>query len=125
MSRHNRRRTRGGHKSSISTHNASIDFSVPNQPASISGPSPFHQPSLPKAKSLPSAYRNGASARHWQNRYMAWQARERRQKEEEASGEAEKRRLFGDIEEDNKTCEDEELCQRMLEYFVGLDFIDP
>ena len=86
----------------------------------------FHQPALISSKTLPphSSYRNGASARHWHNRYMAWQARDRRQREEKASLEEEKRRIFGDVE-DSGSGEDEELCKRMMEYFAGLDFIEP
>ena len=120
MSRHNRRRTRGGHKTSISTNRSSIDlFAEP--PLNLG---PHYQPILPTARSLPS-YRNGPSARHWYNRYMAWQARERWQREEKANLESEKRRIFGDIDEGDANGEDDVLCEKMLEYFVGLDFIDP
>lgn len=70
--------------------------------------------------------RTGLSARHWHNRYMAWQARERRQREEQANLEAEKRRIFGTPDNGHSTFsgEDDELCTKMLEYFGGLDFID-
>jgi len=64
---------------------------------------------------------NSVSARQWHNRYTAWQARERRQREESAALEAEKCRIFG---ESDGTGEDEGLCLKMLEYFGGLDFID-
>ena len=123
MSRHNRRRNRGGHKSSLPNHN-SMDLSTvpPLEPIATLG---FHQSSLVASKSLPShnTHRNNASARHWHNRYMAWQARERRQREEKASLEAEKKRIFGDADDDSNG-DDEELCKRMMEYFVGLDFIE-
>ncbi|MCJ1444358.1 MAG: hypothetical protein MMC23_004860 [Stictis urceolatum] len=75
-------------------------------------------PNLEAPKML--ATRNNISARHWHNRYMAWQTRERRQREESACLEAEKKRIFG---EDDGSGEDEGLCVKMLEYFDGLDFI--
>ena len=58
---------------------------------------------------------------------MAWQARERRQREEQANLEAEKRRIFGASDDGDSTSngDDEDLCKKMLEYFGGLDFIDP
>lgn len=64
--------------------------------------------------------RSDLSARHWHNRYMAWQARERRQKEERDRLLTEQRRIFGGEsgEED-----DNGLCSNMMQYFVGLDFI--
>ena len=66
---------------------------------------------------------------------MAWQAREKRQREESARLQAEKTRIFGwggvagvagaEAEEaDGDVVEDEELCEKMLEYFGGLDFIE-
>ncbi|KAL8693426.1 MAG: hypothetical protein Q9218_001736 [Villophora microphyllina] len=64
--------------------------------------------------------RNDLSARHWHNRYMAWQTRERRQREERDRLLAEQRRIFG-----GESGEDDEdgLCSNMMEYFTGLDFI--
>ena len=63
-----------------------------------------------------------ASAYLWHNRWLAWQARERRQRQQESARiEIEKRRIFG--EPDGSGDEDEELCVRMLDYFGGLDFI--
>ena len=53
------------------------------------------------------------------NRYIAWQNRERRQREEAAKLEAEQCRLFG-----GEPGDDVALCYRMLEYFGGLDYID-
>ena len=60
------------------------------------------------------------SARHWHNRYMAWQVRERRQKEERDNLMAERRRIFGGERGDD---DDEGLCTNMMQYFTGLDFI--
>lgn len=116
MSRHNRRRNRGGHKTSsnLSIHQRSFDAdSKPSlEPPDISRIS-SHRNSLDRPV--------GISARHWHNRYQAWQARERRQREESTRLEAEKRRIFGD---DDGSGEDDGLCVKMLEYFGGLDFID-
>ena len=116
MSRHNRRRNRGGHKtfSDSSFYQRSLD--------------PDPEPAIePPDISRVLSYRNSQSrsvrisARHWHDRYQAWQARERRQREESARLEAEKRRIFGD---DDGSGEDDGLCVKMLEYFGGLDFID-
>ena len=117
MSRHNRRRHRGGHKSSNHTRTFDVDadLSFP----SAAEPSPPLLP--PLGPRLASSTRANPSARQWCNRWMAWQARERRQQAESASLAAEKRRLFG---EDDGSGEDDILCIRMLEYFGGLDFID-
>lgn len=65
--------------------------------------------------------RNDLSARHWHNRYTAWQTRERRQREEREALLAEQKRIFGgETEED---VDEDGLCSNMLEYFIGLDFI--
>ena len=54
---------------------------------------------------------------------MAWQVRERRQREEAEKLEKEKRRIFGEASDGGE--EDERLCVKMMEYFGGLDFIEP
>ena len=120
MSRHNRRRTRGGHKNATSVYRSSIDLST--EPPLDPGIS--YESIVPTTKAIHN-HRSGPTARHWHNRYMAWQARDRRQREEKASLEAEKRRIFGEPEAANTNGEDDILCEKMLEYFVGLDFIDP
>jgi hypothetical protein len=51
----------------------------------------------------------------------AWQARDRKQREEIEKLEAEKIRLFGHASGDGG---DEVLCLKMMEYFGGLDFIE-
>jgi len=58
-----------------------------------------------------------AQQRH--NRYVAWQSRDGRQRQEAANLEAEQCRLFG-----GEPGDDVALCYRMLEYFGGLDYID-
>ena len=62
---------------------------------------------------------NNLTAQHWQNRYVAWQRRDKAQKDEAAKLEADRVRLFGGEPGDDPT-----LCYRMLEFFGGLDFID-
>lgn len=118
MSRHNRRRTRGSHKSSSS----------PSQPAfhpDSFSLSPLSAPTAPSSTMTslpPRPRRNDLSAKHWHNRYLAWQVRERRQSEERAKLAAEKKRIFGgDFTEEGE--EDRWLGERMMEYFGGLDFI--
>ena len=64
----------------------------------------------------------GVSARHWHNRYTALQARERRQQEERRKLELEQIRIFGGDENES---DDNGLCIKMMDYFSGLDYLDP
>ncbi|CEN62840.1 hypothetical protein ASPCAL09469 [Aspergillus calidoustus] len=59
-----------------------------------------------------------ASTRHY--RGLSWQDREHALKPEAAMLETEQYRLFG-----GEPGDDVGLCYRMLEYFGGLDYIDP
>jgi len=106
MSRHNRRRTRGGSKFASSLHPR--DY--------------IEAPSLLVDKSPLAHYTRQAdlTAKHWHNRYTAWQNRDKRQREEKDEIEAEQRRIFG-----GEVGDDVSLCYRMLEYFGGLDYIEP
>ena len=109
MSRHNRRRTRGGQKAFNIPHN---NFDIPSFPTTEAPPkllAPRH------------LRRNEISAKHWQNRYLAWQARERKQKEERDRLIEEQQRIFGGDSEDG---DDEGLCGRMMDYFVRLDYLE-
>lgn len=111
MSRHNRRRTRGGHK--ISASSLQDPFELPSLP-----PDPPERWLL-----LPRHPRhNDLSARHWHNRYLAWQARERRQKEEVERSQEERKRIFGGEGGDDGGDTDE-LCAKMMDYFAGLDYL--
>ena len=65
--------------------------------------------------------KNDLSARHWHNRYLAWQVRERRQAEERQKLEAEQRRIFGG---ESGERDEDGLCKSMMEFFGTLDFID-
>ena len=121
MSRHNRRRHRGGRKLSSSR---ALD---PDADPSADPGLFLSEPASDAPHQAPFGARLGQSsrantARHWYNRWAAWQARERRQQQEARALEAEKRRLFG---EDDGSGEDDALCARMLEYYGSLDFIDP
>ena len=109
MSRHNRRRTRGGHKATASRQHDAFELPSPPEPSESQLPTARH----PR--------RNDLSAKHWHNRYLAWQARERRQKEECERLEVERNRIFGG---DGSDGEDDGLCSRMMEYFVRLDYLD-
>lgn len=64
---------------------------------------------------------NDLTARHWHNRFIAWKARERRQKEEERKLEEDRKRIFGG--EGNESDEDGWLCGLMMEVFDGLDYM--
>ena len=110
MSRHNRRRTRAGHKAS---NHQSNNFELP----SLAEPSDAR----PSASHL-RPKRNDLTARHWHNRYIAWQARERRQREEKERLRQEQRRIFGGDSQDGE--EEDGLCSKMMEYFGGLDYLE-
>ena len=58
-------------------------------------------------------------ARHWHNRYVAWERRDKAQRDEAKSIEAEQYRLFGGEPGDDVT-----LCYKMLEYFDSMDYIN-
>ncbi|MCJ1361887.1 hypothetical protein MMC16_000988 [Acarospora aff. strigata] len=106
MSRHNRRRTRGGSKFASSLY-------IRDE---------FDAQSLVVEKNPPVApytRQTELNARHWHNRYTAWQLRDKRQREEKDKLEAEQRRICG-----GEVGDDLSLCYRMLEYFVSLDYMD-
>lgn len=67
------------------------------------------------------ARRNDLSAKHWHNRYLAWQVRVRKQKEESERLKEERKRIFGG---DGNEAEDDGLCSRMMDYFVRLDYLE-
>jgi len=58
-------------------------------------------------------------ARHWQNRYTAWQNREAAQRREAAKIEAEQIKLFG-----GEPGDDVSLCYKMMEVFEGMNWVD-
>jgi len=115
MSRHNRRRTRGGNKA----HNAPIpqaNFELPSCPKADPMEKRFSAPPLHTF-----TRRGDISARHWHNRYIAWQTREGRQREERKRLMEDRKRIFGGESDEN---DEDEICSKMMEYFNGLDYID-
>ncbi|OAL38911.1 hypothetical protein AYO20_01662 [Fonsecaea nubica] len=59
------------------------------------------------------------ASRHWYNRYVAWQSRDKVQRREAAKIEAEQIKVFGGYPGD-----DVGLCYRMMEVFEGMNWID-
>lgn len=59
-------------------------------------------------------------AQQWHNKYMAYQYLERPQREDNVKLETDEFRLFG-----GEPGDDVALCYRMMEFFSGLDYIDP
>ncbi|KAL8943886.1 MAG: hypothetical protein Q9216_000780 [Gyalolechia sp. 2 TL-2023] len=114
MSRHNRRRNRARHRNSVSSSQPNL-FELPDPERTDNRPGTTQV--LPIILNQGKAKRNDLSTRH---RYMAWQARERQQKEERERLLIEQQRIFGGEagEED-----DHGLCSNMIDYFVGLEFL--
>ncbi|KAL4787496.1 hypothetical protein BJX76DRAFT_354207 [Aspergillus varians] len=106
--RHNRRRTR------IRFRNRFVNIDPP--PGAILSPTDFC--AAPYPYSLDCLGNRPASTRHY--RGLKWQDREHVLKTQTASMETEQYRLFG-----GEPGDDVGLCYRMLEYFGGLDYIDP
>ena len=76
----------------------------------------------PSAPSLQTFIRRGdVPAKHWHNRYIAWQNREKRQQEERQKLVEERKRIFGGESDEN---DEDDICSKMMEYFNGLDYID-
>lgn len=109
MSRHNRRRTRAGHSAPVSCQYDA--FELPSSPV----------PSDTKLSPARRPRRNDLSAKNWHNRYLAWQVRERKQKEECERLREERKRIFGG---DGHDGEDDGLCSSMMEYFQTLDYLE-
>ena len=112
MSRHNRRRIRGGHRASRASFqhdNFQIPSLDPNDCTSLA----------PPLQAL--ASRGDLNAKHWHNRYIAWQNRDRKKKEERQRLREDRNRIFGGNSDEG---DDEGLCYKMLEYFTGLDYIE-
>lgn len=115
MSRHNRRRTRSGHRASHPTYQFdSFEMS------SLCADPPDSKLTIPRHPR-----RNDLSAKHWHNRYLAWQARERKQRDECERLREEQKRIFGGDSQDGDDDDDDDgLCTLMMDYFVGLDYLE-
>lgn len=112
MSRHNRRRTRASHKAfhpGFQSNSFELPFSSTGSPA-------------PKTSNPRHLRSNDLSAKHWHNRYLAWQVRERKQNEERERLKEEQNRIFGGDSQDG---EDEDgLCNKMMDFFVAMDYLE-
>lgn len=106
--RHNRRRTRPR------SRNRSVNLAPP--PAAILSPVEFC--ASPYSFSLDCLGNRPASTRHY--RGLTWQDREYILEPKTVSMETNQYRVFG-----GEPGDDVGLCYRMLEYFGGLDYIDP
>lgn len=108
MSRHNRRRTRGGHKVLIP-----CQYEAFERPSSAD----CSESKVSNAKDL---RRSDLSAKYWHHRYQAWQPRESKPRKEWGRLKEERNRIFGG---DSNDGEDDGLCSKMMEYFVRLDYL--
>ena len=105
MSRHNRRRTRGGHKVLTSCQHEA--FERPLGPSSAD-----HSESKdPDAKDV---------QQYWHHRYQARQPRESKPRKAWGRLQEERNRIFGG---DSNDGEDDGLCSEMMDYFVRLDYL--
>ena len=102
MSRHNRRRTRGGHKASPSIQCNAFE---------------------PRSSTVPSVppRRCDLSAKYCHDRHHAWHTRSRKPKEEIERLQEERKRIFGGDGDDR---EDDGLCWRMMDYFKRLNYLE-
>ncbi|RHZ64571.1 uncharacterized protein CDV56_106113 [Aspergillus thermomutatus] len=112
--RHNRRRTRPRSRNRSSNADSSDSFPPFTYFFGSSLPSAYCVSKSRAACSSPDRFPM-PSAQTWHQGYSAWQVRERK-----SPLEAEQYRLFG-----GEPGDDVDLCYRMLEYFGGLDYIDP
>lgn len=111
MSRHNRRIHRS-QKAARPRENFEIPTHLPNDAI------------RPRAPTLHACVRSGdITAKHWHNRYIAWQNRERRQREERQRLIEDRYRIFGG-ENDGIDEDEDDLCLKMLDYFNRLDYMD-
>jgi hypothetical protein len=128
--KHNRRRVRRPRSQNISAHSSltnrrSLDHFIISQPgitSEASAPDLYHTDSTTNLSrpttDATTRRRSDIPAKLWQNRYTAWQERDRAEKEHAAKLEAQQIQLFG-----GEPGDDVELCYKMLEYFGALDYI--
>lgn len=122
--KHNRRRVRPRARRNKPPHEldpfSTCDFSTSSTDLSFA--SFDRQPhTASQSSTLFSGATSLVAARHWQNRYTAWQNRELAQRREAARIEADQIKLFGGEpgEED-----DAGLCGKMMEVFEGMEWIE-
>ncbi|ETI19819.1 hypothetical protein G647_08833 [Cladophialophora carrionii CBS 160.54] len=121
--KHNRRRFRPrnrNHSTLNPTFDIPDDLSTLYESSIFPSASPSRtgsrQPPLPATLRDPNA---NVTSKHWYNRYTAWQNREKAQKREAATIEAEQIQLFG-----GEPGDDVDLCYKMMEVFEGMNWID-
>lgn len=124
--KHNRRRTRPRSRNRHNKSVSSTDFSpppvtvyTPTSLIDLTSSSPQSSPALSTAYVSPS-YVPVTLPPQWHDGYKEWRIHERKLWKEAAEMEEKQCRLFGGVPGD-----DVSLCYRMLEYFGGLDYIDP
>ena len=113
--KHNRRRSRPRNRNHSPLNPT---FDTLDEASSSDSSIDFPAPSFHATSSLPPTLRNSdasIASRHWYNRYTAWQNRDKAQKREAATIEAEQIKLFGGIPGD-----DVGLCYKMMEVFEGI-----
>ena len=124
--KHNRRRVRPRSRRNKSQDldpfaNSDLAFSL-----ATACPSGLPSPSFPKqSKTFPqsilSSSTNTIAARHWHNRYIAWQNRDNAQRREATKIEAEQIKLFGGEPGEH---DEAGLCYKMMELFEGMEWIE-
>ena len=124
--KHNRRRVRPR-----SRQHKKSEIDEPNLPwfdlessTSLNGYSSDSSSSSGSSKSIAthlslSSNTNSVSARHWQNRYVAWRNRDEAQRREAAKIEEQQLKLFG-----GEPGDDIDLCFKMMEVFEGMEWVD-
>lgn len=128
--RHNRRRTRprSRHCNSISLGTPDSTISQAFSPP-LATPSSIWSPHTTSTEPVAANYQSATCISHgspvlvpapiWHYGYTAWRIRETAAQRKTGRLEAEQCRLFG-----GEPGDDVSLCDRMLEYFGGLDYID-
>ncbi|ETN42827.1 uncharacterized protein HMPREF1541_01985 [Cyphellophora europaea CBS 101466] len=118
--KHNRRRTRPrSRQTKLAPDFDSLTTPNPYSLDTSSGLSAIYIPRPRTIKPPKADLSNSVNARHWHNRYIAWQNRESAQRRDAARIEAEQLKLFG-----GEPGDDTGLCYKMMEAFEGMDWVD-
>jgi len=116
--KHNRRRVRPRNRNH-SPLNPTFDMLDDVSTSSDSSTDSIFSSSVASRQpTLPATLRNSnasIASKHWYNRYTAWQDRDKAQKREAATTEAEQIKVFGGVPGD-----DVGLCYKMMEVFEGI-----
>ncbi|KIX94752.1 uncharacterized protein Z520_09442 [Fonsecaea multimorphosa CBS 102226] len=120
--KHNRRRVRPRNRNHTSLHpilEMPDELLAPSDSSALFLPSASPDPEQSILPQRPRATNPSVASRHWYNRYVAWQNRDKAQRREAAKIEAEQIKLFGGYPGD-----DVGLCYKMMEVFAGMNWID-